>query len=324
MSVFTPVHEHELIAFLTAYDCGTLQSFEGIAAGIENTNYFVTTDQAAFVLTLFEHHTAQELPYFLDLMAFFAEHDIPTAHPCRTREGAYLSQLNGKPAALVQRLTGRSIDQPNPDECRLMGVALGKMHRASPEFSGQRAPDRAYAWALTTAAQLTPHLTAADAAVLHEELTAQHTHPRSHLPQGAIHADLFRDNALFANGQLSGIIDFYYACTDALAYDLAVTVNDWCRTESHQIDDQRAQALIQGYQSVRPLNGDERSAWSLLLRSAALRFWLSRLKDQCFPRAGELTYAKDPNVFLSLLHYHRAPTIAAVQMRWLEPCPSSI
>jgi homoserine kinase type II len=316
MSVFTPVHEHELIEFLTSYDCGTLQSFEGIAAGIENTNYFVTTDQAAFVLTLFEHHSALELPYFLDLMAYFAEHGIPTAHPCCTRAGAYLSQLNGKPAALVQRLNGRSIDQPNLDECRLMGTALAQMHRVSPAFAGHRDPDRALPWALAMQAQLTPHLAPAEAAVLREELAAQQEHPRGHLPQGAIHADLFRDNALFEHGQLSGIIDFYYACNDALAYDLAVTVNDWCRDEAHQIHAPRAQALIQGYQSVRPLDAEERAAWPLLLRSAALRFWLSRLKDQCFPRAGELTYAKDPKVFLSLLHYHRAQ--ATAQTCWLD------
>lgn len=319
MSVFTPVHEHQLIEFLKSFDCGTLQSFAGIAAGIENTNYFVTTDQAQFVLTLFEHHQPDELPYFLDLMAYLAEHGIPTAHPLCARNGSYLNMLNGKPAALVARLNGHSIETPSVETCRLMGAALAKMHTVSIHFNGQRAPDRALPWAIAIQAQLACHLKPEDAALLEDELAAQKASPRSHLPQGAIHADLFRDNALFEHGQLSGIIDFYYACNDALAYDLAVTVNDWCREDNHQLDHARANALIQGYQSVRALNGDERAAWPLLLRAAALRFWLSRLKDQCFPRAGELTYAKDPNVFKSLLQFHRDPANQPIN-GW-DSCP---
>lgn len=307
MSVFTPVHEHQLIEFLKSFDCGTLQSFAGIAAGIENTNYFVTTDQAQYVLTLFEHHQPDELPYFLDLMAYLAEQGIPTAHPLCARNGSYLNTLNGKPAALVARLSGHSIEIPSVETCRLMGTALGKMHTVSINFSGYRAPDRALPWAMAIQDQLACHLKPEDAALLKDELAAQAASPRSHLPQGAIHADLFRDNALFEHGQLSGIIDFYYACNDALAYDLAVTVNDWCREDNHQLNRARAEALMHGYQSVRALNLDEHAAWPLLLRAAALRFWLSRLKDQCFPRAGELTYAKDPNVFKSLLQYHRNP-----------------
>jgi homoserine kinase type II len=316
MSVFTPVHEPQLIEFLKSFDCGALRSYAGIAAGIENTNYFVTTDQAQFVLTLFEHHKPDELPYFLDLMAYLSEHGIPTAHPLCSRDGSYLNTLNGKPAALVARLSGHAIETPSAETCRLMGAALGKMHTVSINFSGHRAPDRALPWAITIQTQLAEYLEPEDAALLADELATQAASPRSHLPCGAIHADLFRDNALFEHGQLSGIIDFYYACNDALAYDLAVTVNDWCRDDTHALDNARAQALIQGYQSVRALNTDERAAWPLLLRAAALRFWLSRLKDQCFPRAGELTYAKDPTVFKSLLRYHRDP--ARQPINWLD------
>ncbi|MHB9020268.1 MAG: homoserine kinase [Halothiobacillus sp.] len=315
MSVFTAVHEHQLIEFLKQFDCGTLRSFVGIAAGIENTNYFVTTDRADLVLTLFEHHQPEELHYFLDLMAYLADHGVPTAHPLCSRDGSYLSELNGKPAALVLRLTGHSIDEPNAEECRLMGAALGRLHRVSPGFTGYRTPDRALPWALEIHRLLADHLGPDDAALLTDELATQQAHPRNHLPQGAIHADLFRDNALFDDGQLSGMIDFYYACNDALAYDLAVTVNDWCRDESHHISPVLARAMVQGYQSVRAFNDDERTAWPLLLRAAALRFWLSRLKDQCFPRAGELTYAKDPNVFRALLRHHR--DLADANHHWL-------
>ncbi|WP_407275453.1 homoserine kinase [Halothiobacillus sp. DCM-1] len=315
MSVFTPVHEPELRAFLTQYDAGTLHSHAGIAAGIENTNYFVTTDRQALVLTLFEHHRAEELHYFLDLMAFFAEHDIPTAHPLCAANGSYLNTLNGKPAALVQRLRGQSIDQPSPAQCQALGRILGRAHRVSPAFSGYRPPDRALPWACDVAATLSGHLPAEEADLMAAELAAQTAAPRTHLPQGAIHADLFCDNALFDGDQLTGIIDWYYACNDALGYDLAVTVNDWCRTDDHRIDPVRAQALLAGYQQERPLTADERDAWPLLLRSAALRFWLSRQKDWLFPRAGEMTFRKDPRVFLELLQHHRAGE--AECRRWL-------
>lgn len=310
MSVFTTVHEHQLTQFLTQFDCGQLVSFAGIAAGIENTNYFVTTDRYALVLTLFEHHRPDELHYFLDLMAYLAEHDIPTAHPMCSKNGSYLSALNGKPAALVRRLSGESLEHPNAEECHTMGAALGRMHRISPGFSGYRVPDRALPWLLSTGATLATHLAndmkSETAQMLEDELRFQQTHPRGHLPQGAIHADLFRDNALFRQGRLTGIIDLYYACNDALAYDLAVTVNDWCRDEQDGIDEARARALLAGYQSERPLNDDERAAWPGLLRAAALRFWLSRLKDQCFPREGEMTFLKNPDVFRRLLIAHRA------------------
>lgn len=320
MSVFTTVHEHQLTQFLTQFDCGRLVSFAGIAAGIENTNYFVTTDRYALVLTLFEHHQPDELHYFLDLMAYLAEHDIPTAHPMCSKSGSYLGELNGKPAALVRRLTGGSLEHPNAEECRTMGTALGQMHRTSPGFGGYRAPDRALSWLEETGAILAAHLAkdieGETVALLEDELDFQQNHPRGHLPQGAIHADLFRDNALFEQGRLTGIIDLYYACNDALAYDLAVTINDWCRDEQDGIDETRARAMLAGYQGERPINDDERAAWPGLLRAAAMRFWLSRLKDQCFPREGEMTYQKDPEVFRRLLIAHRAQADAT--RAWLN------
>lgn len=310
MSVFTTVNTKQLSEFLTQFDCGQLVSFTGIAAGIENTNYFVTTDRFELVLTLFEHHQPDELYYFLDLMAYLAEHDIPTAHPMRSKSGSYLSELNGKPAALVRRLSGASLDHPTAEECRTMGAALGKMHRVCPGFGGYRAPDRALPWLLETGATLAARLVEDNegetAALLRDELNFQQDQPRNHLPQGAIHADLFRDNALFAQGRLAGIIDLYYACNDALAYDLAVTVNDWCRNEQDAIDTTRVCALLAGYQSERPLNNDEQIAWPGLLRAAALRFWLSRLKDQYDPREGEMTFQKNPDTFRRLLITHRA------------------
>ncbi len=316
MSVFTPVHEPELRAFLAQYDAGALSSHAGIAAGIENTNYFVTTEKHALVLTLFEHHPTEELRYFLDLMAFFAEHDIPTAHPLCAANGSYLNPLNGKPAALVQRLPGQSIDTPTPAQCAALGATLGRAHRVSPDFPGRRVPDRALPWAKEVAGLLDGHLPADEAELIAAELADQTAAPRDGLPQGAIHADLFCDNALFAGDELTGIIDWYFACNDALGYDLAVTVNDWCRGDDHRIDPIRAQALLRSYQRERPLTADEQDAWPLLLRSAALRFWLSRQKDWIFPREGAMTFRKDPRVFLDLLRHHRANESAC--RAWLE------
>lgn len=317
MSVFTTVNEHQLIEFLQQFDGGTLQSFEGIAAGIENTNYFVTTDRYALVLTLFEHHQPDELGYFLNLMAYLAEHDVPTAHPIPTRSGAFLSTLNGKPAALVKRLTGRAVDAPNAAECRTVGEALGRFHRASQGFDEFRAPDRALSWAQEMRTVLAEHLTPADRDLLDEELALQVQHPREHLPNGAIHGDLFRDNVLFSEGRLTGIIDLYYACNDAFAYDLAVALNDWCRQDDHRLNETLAHAMMQGYLTERPLNPDEIHALPLLLRAAALRFWLSRMKDTCFPRPGEMTFCKDPAEFHSLLLHHQQDTTAC--QRWITP-----
>ncbi|ANJ66958.1 homoserine kinase [Halothiobacillus diazotrophicus] len=315
MSVFTTVHEHQLTEFLQQFDAGTLQSFEGIAAGIENTNYFVTTDRYTLVLTLFEHHQPDELGYFLDLMAFLAEHDVPTAHPLPTRDGSFLSTLNGKPAALVKRLSGRAIERPSARACRTVGEVLAGFHRASGAFPEFRTPDRALPWAQEMQMVLADHLNAADRALLDEELALQVRHPRTHLPQGAIHGDLFRDNVLFSDERLTGIIDLYYACNDAFAYDLAVAINDWCRSDDHGLDEARAHAMMQGYLAVRPLNPDETEALPLLFRAAALRFWLSRMKDLCFPRAGELTFSKDPAEFRTLLLHHRQDPTAT--QRWI-------
>ncbi|MFW6322193.1 MAG: homoserine kinase [Guyparkeria sp.] len=306
MSVFTKVDTDQLTTFLTRFDCGELVEHRGIAAGIENTNYFVTTTGGQYVLTLFENHGADELPFFLDLMAYLAEHDIPTAHPVATRDGAYLTELNGKPAALVQRLTGASLDHPDAAACAEIGRTLARFHRASADFPEYRAPDRDLAWAETVARQLHEKATDDELALLDDELAFQRGQSRDGLPRGAIHADLFRDNALFDDGRLTGIIDLYYACTDAFAYDLAVTLNDWCIDASGQPLPAERDALLGAYLAERPFTPGEQAAWPGLLRAAALRFWVSRMQDRYFPRAAEMTYIKDPTPFRRILEAHRA------------------
>ncbi len=304
MSVYTTIEEQELSRFLESYAAGTLQGYEGIVAGIENTNYFVTTTTGEYVLTLFEQLGWDDLPYFLDIMAFLAEHQVPSAHPIADHQGAYLRQLCGKPAALVERLQGQSVDHPTPSQCGAIGRALGQMHALADQFHGERVNPRGYAWCQSSVEQLQGRLDDHQAELLQQELQAQRELRREQLPQGVIHADLFRDNALFVGDRLTGIIDFYYACNDALLYDLAVTVNDWCNNGDGSIHPQRYQALLLAYRQQRPFTPLEQESWPLILRAAALRFWLSRLVDLHFPRPGEITQTKDPKAYQAILQWH--------------------
>ncbi len=301
MSVYTTVNEDELAAFLHRYDHGQLQSYEGITSGIENTNYFVTTTEAEYVLTLFEQHSADELPFFLDLTAFLSEHNIPCAHPLANKQGRYLEELKNKPAALVQRLRGASLEQPTDSHCFQVGEVLGAMHIHGQSFPQARTNDRGPHWWRETAAKLSGKLDNEQQQMLDDEICFQVSHKHDALPRGIIHADLFRDNVLFDGNHLSGLIDFYYACTDVLLYDLAVTVNDWCSTDDGELNGQLESAMLSGYTASRQLSDAENAAYPVMLRAAALRFWLSRLHDLHFPRAGEITHTKDPMAFQRIL-----------------------
>lgn len=312
MSVYTRVEPQQLKEFLLGYPLGALVTYSGVSAGIENTNYFVTTTEGEFVLTLFESTPYQHLPYFLELMAFLAEHGVPSAHPLADRQGRYLTALCGKPAALVRRLKGSDVREPGAAHCAALGQALGHMHRVGVSFGGRRDNDRGPAWREAAARKVLPCLNSADAALLLDELDYQKKNPCAGLPQGVIHADLFRDNALFVDSKLTGIIDFYYACNDTLLYDVAVTVNDWCSDAGGALDAPRLGGLLDAYARERPFAAAERAAWPVMLRAAALRFWLSRLHDLHFPRQGEITHTKDPEVFKRILLERRrtAQTLA--------------
>jgi homoserine kinase type II len=305
MSVYTLIERPQLIEFFQAYDLGQLIDYQGISAGIENTNYFVDTQKGRFVLTIFEHHSHQELGYFLEIMAFMAEHQIPTAHPQADRSGNYLQTLAGKPAALVERLKGKTLDHPEQTQCEVMAQSLAKFHQAGMQFDRYRANDRDLSWAQSVVTQIQDLMRPEDQVLAGNELAFQETMDWTGLPQSVIHADLFTDNAMFEGDQLTGIIDLYYACHGACLYDLAVMVNDWCRTACHAIDQVKLNAVLNAYQTVRPLTDAEQLAWPAVLRMAALRFWLSRLKDQLIPREGEITMIKDPAVFRDLLVHHR-------------------
>lgn len=306
MSVFTSVSVQQLQVWLQDYAIGTLVELKGISAGITNTNYFVTTDQNRYVLTLFEQNSIAELPYFIDLMSHLATQDVPCPHPIADKAGNSLHMLNGKPAALVSCLSGQDIEAPSAAQCGEVGRVLAQMHIAGLTFeqqfphhqsNNQRGAD----WRSKTVALVMPHLAVDDQALLQETLAFQAALDITQLPMGVTHADLFRDNVLFDGDKIGGLIDFYYACHDVLAYDLAIAVNDWCIHADGSLDASKLNAMLQAYEAVRPLSAAERGAWVSLLRIAALRFWLSRLYDQIFPHAGELTHAKDPDHFKKIL-----------------------
>ncbi|WP_374348385.1 homoserine kinase [Chitinimonas sp.] len=306
MSVFTTVTESELSSWLKAYSLGELVEFKGIAAGITNTNYAVTTTHGKYVLTLFETLAAHELPFYVDLMVHLSAHGIACAAPIANLRNEYIDRLNGRPTIIVSWLPGEPVELASAAQCRALGAMLAQMHRAADTYAGHMANPRGPHWWTAAAPQLYGYLSAAEGALLRSEVAEQARHRFAHLPTGVIHADLFRDNVLMQGERIGGFIDFYYACNDVLIYDLAITLNDWCGRADGSIDDMLAAALVAGYQSVRPLSQAEKQEWHLMLRAAALRFWVSRLWDWHKPQSGELTYRKDPAVFQRLLEAHLA------------------
>ncbi|HXH01850.1 MAG TPA: homoserine kinase [Candidatus Competibacteraceae bacterium] len=316
MSVFTPVAAHELAAFLAPYRLGELLGYRGIAEGIENSNFFVVTACGEYVFTVFESLSYTELGYYVELQAFLAERGLPCPRPLADRHGRRLQVFKGKPALLCERLPGVSVMRPEPTHCAAVGAALARLHLAGRGFPERRADPRGPRWWPQAMVRLLPQLDAEDAALLRAELAFQAALPRECLPQGVIHADLFRDNALFVDGALSGLVDFYYACHGPWLYDLAVAANDWCLDAAEALAPEHVAALFAGYQRLRPLRPEERTAWPGLLRAAALRFWLSRALDRLYPRDGELVHRRDPDLFKRLLRRYAEEGVGMSEV-WL-------
>ncbi|MDE1891249.1 MAG: homoserine kinase [Betaproteobacteria bacterium] len=308
MAVFTTVAHADLSAWLKHYNVGELLHFEGIASGIENTNYFVTTDKGQFVLTLFEKLTSSEVDYYLHFMAYVSDHHLPCPKPQINVQGELQVQLCNKPATLVTRLSGKSIMTPSVTECAAMGELLAKLHLVGQHYPVVHHNPRGRSWWQLTAPQVIPFIDPNQQDTLTQELTYLLSRSWDSLPKGTVHADLFRDNVLFNNHQISGIIDFYFAGQEALLFDLCVVINDWCMNHDATLDSERYRTLLQAYHQVRALNEEEIIELPIMLRSAAMRFWLSRLFDKYLPRKGEMVQPHDPNWFYKMiLHYQGNP-----------------
>jgi homoserine kinase type II len=308
MSVFTTLTFEEVQIWLRNFAVGELTDLKGIAAGITNTNYFVTTSQARYVLTIFEKNALGELDYFVHLMVHLARYGLPCPQPVCDKEGVALHILHGKPALMVSCLNGSDIALPDDNDVKQVAETLANLHLAGQTFKEVGLNQRDQHWREQTAAKVLPLLTPADRQMLEGELAYQHGLNLADLPHGVVHGDLFRDNVLFDGGKLSGIIDFYYACDDILLYDVAIAVNEWCLHHNGPdigtMDEDKMQLFLDAYQAKRPFVASEWKLWLAMLRRAALRFWLSRLHDFHFPPDGEITHTKDPNHFKKILAYY--------------------
>ena len=306
MAVFTEVSPAAAQALLTRLQLGELRALRGIEGGIENTNYFVTTDTGEFVLTLFERLSAEQLPFYLHLMRHLAHAGIPVPEPQADARGEILHSVCGKPAAVVNKLHGRSQLAPQAVHCAAVGAMLARMHLAGQGFERQQPNLRGLPWWNETVPVVLAHLDAEQAALLQSELAYQNHIAASSaytaLPRGPVHADLFRDNVMFDGEQLTGFFDFYFAGVDTFLFDLAVCLNDWCidwATGAH--DAARFDAMLAAYQSVRPLSAAERTLLPAMARAGALRFWISRLWDYHLPRQAQVLTPHDPRHFERVL-----------------------
>ena len=316
MAVFTEVSEKDARELLRRMSLGSLKELRGIQGGIENTNYFLTTDQGEWVLTLFERLSAEQLPFYLYLMKHLAQAGIPVPDPqAEARSGDILLRVCGKPAAIVNRLAGRSELAPAPVHCAAVGEMLARMHLAGQDYDRSQPNLRGLPWWNETVPVVLPHLDAAAADLLRAELAYQNHVAASPayaaLPRGPVHADLFRDNVMFVGDRLTGFFDFYFAGVDTWLFDLAVCLNDWCidhATGAH--DAARAKAMLAAYQAVRPLTAAERELLNAQLRAGALRFWISRLWDFHLPREASLLKPHDPTHFERVLSQRIAHPLA--------------
>ncbi|WPH15582.1 homoserine kinase [Variovorax paradoxus] len=348
MAVFTEVEFGEADALVQRLGLGPLRELRGIEGGIENTNYFATTESGEFVLTLFERLSAEQLPYYLCLMKHLAGRGLPVPEPVadpaiQPPSGHALTipanapcelllKVAGKPAALVQRLSGRSELAPGTAHCAELGALLARMHLAARDFPRIQPNLRGLAWWNDTVPVVLPYVDESQAALLRGELAYQNHIAESSayaaLPRGPVHADMFRDNVMFATGddagaapRLTGVFDFYFAGTDTWLFDLAVCLNDWAiDLPTGQHDAERADALLAAYESVRPLNASERALLPAMLRAAALRFWISRLWDFHLPREASMLKPHDPAHFERVLRERATHPHAMAQS--LEPLPA--
>ena len=308
MSVYTSISDNEFSEILTSYSLGQFISAQGIQAGVENTNYFITTSKGDYVFTLFEKINQQELNLYISLLQQLAHAGIACPQPRADIHQQTINFIKGKPFIFVSRLKGENLTTVNASHCEAIATELAKLHTAPVSFSDS--PDhllqnrRGKIWREITAKKIMHKLSENDAKLLSSELMIYESFDDSKLPRGIIHADLFKDNAIFNNKRLSGIIDLYDACYDSYLYDIAITINAWCTNEKGELITSLVNAFLNSYQVLRPLTEDEKQAWPIMLRIAAMRFWISRLEDFLTQRPGDLTHCKNPDEYQCILKNH--------------------
>ena len=306
MAVFTPVTEEQAALLMSQLGLGELTELRGIEGGIENTNYFATTDLGDYVLTLFERLNHEQLPFYLYLMKHLAEKGIPVPNPAANSDGDILHTLCEKPAAVVNRLLGKSQLTPDAVHCAAVGAMMARMHLAGEDYNRSQPNLRGLAWWNDTVPVVLPYLEEDQARLLQSELAFQNHIAQGAayqaLPKGPVHADLFRDNVMFDGEKLTGFFDFYFAGNDTWLFDLSVCMNDWCiDLNSGEHAPEKALAMLNAYQEVRPLRSAERQLLPAMLRAGALRFWISRLWDFHLPREASMLKPHDPTHFERVL-----------------------
>lgn len=310
MAVYTDITEDDLKSFLEAYDAGELTSYKGIAEGVENTNFLLHTTKSPLILTLYEKRVEKsDLPFFLGLMHHLADKGLSCPLPLPRKDGELLGELSGRPAALISFLEGMWLRKPEAKHCREVGKALAAMHLAGEGFEIKR-PNALSVEGWKVLWEKSRERAGEVEKGLQQEIQPEIDFLASNwpkdLPAGVIHADLFQDNVFFLGDRLSGLIDFYFACNDFLAYDVSICLNAWCFEKDGAYNVTKGKALLEGYQSVRPLNAEELNALPLLARGSALRFFLTRLYDWLTTPEGVLVVKKDPIEYLRKLRFHRS------------------
>ena len=301
MAVYTSITKEELKAFLSDFDVGTLQSFDGISSGVTNTNYLVTTSLNKYIFTVFEHHSMGELPFFINLMTFLSGHNIDCPNPILDKHKNAINLLKGKPALLVSFLNGSEVEKISEIHCFAVGKSLARMHSITKTFSEKRKNDRGLEWIKEKFAGMKSKLTSLEKNMIELEIDFLSHHDVGDLPKSTIHGDLFRDNVLFLNEKRPSFIDFYYACEEVLVFDIAIALNDWCIDADGAIDKNKLKEFIEGYETERPLTKEERVYMPVALRWAALRFYISRLEHIQSNPSAEILAAKNPNQFRNIL-----------------------
>ncbi len=304
MAVYTRVTHAQLDKFIQNYNIGQVTGFEGIKDGIDNSNFLITTTKGNFILTLFESLSLEQLPDYLELLIYLNSHKIACPSPVSNRQSIFLSSLNNKPAVIFKCLPGVAVKSPDILHCQAIGEQLAKIHVWSQNHHFPISNNRNLAWCEKTWTTIQPQLNQIDYMLLQDEIDFQLSFSLPEMPEGLIHGDLFRDNAFFIDHKVSGILDFYNACTDYWLLDIAITINDWCM-ENDKMNHKKINSLLSGYEKIRPLMTNEKHNLTVFLRRAALRFWLSRLDHQLNPKQGQITQIKNPLTFKNILLQHR-------------------